>query len=61
MSVAIVTGASRGLGEALASGLARAGWSMVIDGRDRTTLDAATDQIRAHDVAGRTRRGRGGG
>ena len=35
MSVAIVTGASRGLGEALAFGLARTGWSLVIDGRDR--------------------------
>ena len=34
MSVAIVTGASRGLGQALAVGLARAGWSLVIDGRD---------------------------
>jgi NAD(P)-dependent dehydrogenase (short-subunit alcohol dehydrogenase family) len=47
MSVAIVTGASRGLGEALASGLAGSGWSVVIDGRDRTTLDAATDRIRS--------------
>ena len=41
MSVAIVTGASRGLGEALATGLARDGWSLVVDGRDQTTLDAA--------------------
>ena len=41
MSVAIVTGASRGLGEALATGLARAGWSLVVDGRDPVTLDAA--------------------
>jgi NAD(P)-dependent dehydrogenase (short-subunit alcohol dehydrogenase family) len=47
MSVAIVTGASRGLGEALASGLAGSGWSVVIDGRDRTTLDAAADRIRS--------------
>ena len=47
MSVAIVTGASRGLGEALAGGLARAGWSLVIDGRDRTTLGAAADRVRA--------------
>ena len=36
MSVAIVTGASRGLGQALAEGLAREGWSLVIDGRDAT-------------------------
>ena len=48
MSVAIVTGASRGLGEALATGLARAGWSLAIDGRDRTTLDAAAEGIRFH-------------
>lgn len=48
MSVAIVTGASRGLGEALASGLAGSGWSIVIDGRDRATLNTAADRIRAH-------------
>ena len=47
MSVVIVTGASRGLGEALATGLARAGWSVVVDGRDPVTLDAAADRIRA--------------
>jgi NAD(P)-dependent dehydrogenase (short-subunit alcohol dehydrogenase family) len=52
MSVAIVTGASRGLGEALASGLAGSGWSVVIDGRDRTTLDAAADRIRTHATDG---------
>ncbi len=50
MSVAIVTGASRGLGQALATGLVRDGWSVVIDGRDRATLDAAADRIRAHAV-----------
>jgi NAD(P)-dependent dehydrogenase (short-subunit alcohol dehydrogenase family) len=47
MSVAILTGASRGLGEALATGLARAGWSLVVDGRDPSTLDAAATRIRA--------------
>ena len=52
MSVAIVTGASRGLGEALAVGLARAGWSLVIDGRDRTTLDAAADRVRTQAAPG---------
>ena len=41
MSVAIVTGASRGLGEALAEGLARAGLVLVIDGRDPPTLDGS--------------------
>ncbi len=52
MSVAIVTGASRGLGQALATGLARAGWSLVVDGRDRATLDEAADLIRAHTTPG---------
>jgi NAD(P)-dependent dehydrogenase (short-subunit alcohol dehydrogenase family) len=52
MSVAIVTGASRGLGEALATGLARGGWSVVVDGRDPDTLDAAADRIRATARAG---------
>lgn len=52
MSVAIVTGASRGLGEALATGLARTGWSLVVDGRDPATLDAGADRIRAHAADG---------
>jgi NAD(P)-dependent dehydrogenase (short-subunit alcohol dehydrogenase family) len=52
MSVAIVTGASRGLGEALAAGLARTGWSLVVDGRDPLTLNAAADRIRAEATAG---------
>jgi NAD(P)-dependent dehydrogenase (short-subunit alcohol dehydrogenase family) len=43
MSVAIVTGASRGLGEALATGLASTGWSLIIDGRDADAL-AQTEQ-----------------
>jgi NAD(P)-dependent dehydrogenase (short-subunit alcohol dehydrogenase family) len=47
MSVAIVTGASRGLGKALAEELAGKGWSLVVDGRDRTTLDAAAAVVRA--------------
>jgi NAD(P)-dependent dehydrogenase (short-subunit alcohol dehydrogenase family) len=46
MSVAIVTGASRGLGEALATGLARAGWSVVIDGRDGRAVEEAGARIR---------------
>jgi NAD(P)-dependent dehydrogenase (short-subunit alcohol dehydrogenase family) len=52
MSVAIVTGVSRGLGEALATGLARTGWSLVVDGRDPVTLDAAGDRIRAAATSG---------
>jgi len=45
MSVAIVTGASRGLGQALAEGLAREGWSLVIDGRDATALGEAAARL----------------
>ncbi len=52
MGVAIVTGASRGLGEALATGLAGAGWSLVIDGRDQATLQEAADRIRAQAAPG---------
>jgi NAD(P)-dependent dehydrogenase (short-subunit alcohol dehydrogenase family) len=52
MSVAIVTGASRGLGEALATGLARSGWSVVVDGRDALTLEAAAVRIRAEAASG---------
>ena len=45
MSVAIVTGASRGLGEAISTGLASTGWSLVIDGRDAGTLAATEDRL----------------
>ena len=41
MQTAIVTGASRGLGLALATGLADRGWSLVIDARDGRALEAA--------------------
>jgi NAD(P)-dependent dehydrogenase (short-subunit alcohol dehydrogenase family) len=41
MSTAIVTGASRGLGLALARALAERGWRLVIDARGATALDAA--------------------
>jgi NAD(P)-dependent dehydrogenase (short-subunit alcohol dehydrogenase family) len=45
MSTAIITGASHGLGRALAIGLARAGWNLVIDARNRIDLDAAAGDI----------------
>lgn len=48
---AVITGASRGLGRALAAGLAGAGYALVIDGRDGGALAAAADAIRA-DVPG---------
>jgi NAD(P)-dependent dehydrogenase (short-subunit alcohol dehydrogenase family) len=42
MPVGIVTGASRGLGLALARALAGRGWRLVVDARDGEALDAAT-------------------
>jgi NAD(P)-dependent dehydrogenase (short-subunit alcohol dehydrogenase family) len=41
MTVAVVTGASQGLGLALAHHLATAGWSVVADARDKDLLTAA--------------------
>jgi NAD(P)-dependent dehydrogenase (short-subunit alcohol dehydrogenase family) len=43
--VAIVTGASRGLGRALATGLARSGWRLVINSRDPTALARARAEL----------------
>ena len=51
MSTALVTGASRGLGRALASGLAGAGFDLVIDARDAAALDAAAGALRASGVS----------
>ena len=47
MPVAIVTGGSRGLGEALVAGLLERGWSVVTDARDPAALAATADQLRA--------------
>ncbi|HEX6256366.1 MAG TPA: SDR family oxidoreductase [Euzebyales bacterium] len=42
---ALITGASRGLGRALADGLADRGWTLIIDGRDRGALTRAADAL----------------
>ena len=39
--VALVTGSNRGIGYSLARGLARAGASVVLNGRDRERTEAA--------------------
>lgn len=44
--VAVVTGASRGLGLALTRGLVAAGWHVVVDGRDADALHRALDDLR---------------
>lgn len=43
--IALVTGAARGLGFAIAQRLARAGASVWLNGRDRAALDEAADRI----------------
>ena len=45
MPVAIITGASRGLGLALAHGLSDAGWALVLDARGAEDLRIAADQL----------------
>ena len=44
---AIITGASRGLGRALAAGLAGEGFDLIIGARDAAALDAAAGALRA--------------
>jgi NAD(P)-dependent dehydrogenase (short-subunit alcohol dehydrogenase family) len=45
MKVAVVTGASRGLGLALARELAQRGWSLVIDARGAEALESARREL----------------
>jgi NAD(P)-dependent dehydrogenase (short-subunit alcohol dehydrogenase family) len=44
--VAVITGGSRGIGLALARAFSRAGYSVVISGRDRKRLQAAADELK---------------
>jgi NAD(P)-dependent dehydrogenase (short-subunit alcohol dehydrogenase family) len=50
MGVAIITGASRGLGLALAAGLAGAGWRLVVDARGADDLAAPVKEISSGEV-----------
>lgn len=45
--VAVITGASRGLGRALAGALAGAGYQLIIDARDCRALEATAAELRA--------------
>ncbi|HEX7098732.1 MAG TPA: SDR family oxidoreductase [Acidimicrobiia bacterium] len=46
-TAAVITGASRGLGRALAVALADEGWDLLIDARTETDLDEVVSQLRA--------------
>jgi NAD(P)-dependent dehydrogenase (short-subunit alcohol dehydrogenase family) len=48
MPTAIITGASRGLGLALARTLAERGWRLVIDARERGPLEEAARELERH-------------
>jgi NAD(P)-dependent dehydrogenase (short-subunit alcohol dehydrogenase family) len=45
MRTALITGATRGLGYAVAGALARRGWNLIIDGRDATRLRRVRDEL----------------
>ncbi|MGH3362600.1 MAG: SDR family NAD(P)-dependent oxidoreductase [Nocardioides sp.] len=45
MPVAVITGASRGLGLSLATALAERGWSLVVDARGADDLGSATSRL----------------
>jgi NAD(P)-dependent dehydrogenase (short-subunit alcohol dehydrogenase family) len=48
LPVAVVTGASQGLGLALGEALARRGWALVVDARRTDRLDAAVARLAEH-------------
>jgi len=54
MAIALITGASRGLGRALGNVLAERGWYLVIDSRDPGELGAAAESMRSRTTGNAT-------
>ncbi|TLQ46750.1 SDR family NAD(P)-dependent oxidoreductase [Streptomyces marianii] len=48
MPVAIITGASKGLGHALGAAFARRGWDLVLDARTAPALEASAEELRRY-------------
>ncbi|MEM1389424.1 MAG: SDR family NAD(P)-dependent oxidoreductase, partial [Pseudomonadota bacterium] len=48
---ALITGSSQGIGFALAQGLAKAGATIVLNGRDKAKLETAQSALAGHDTA----------
>jgi len=57
MPVAVITGASRGFGRALAVDLAKDGWDLVVDGRHAGSLDDLGEELRGQGIRLRLIRG----
>ena len=53
--VALITGASRGLGLAMAEALAEVGATVILNGRDANTLKVAADRMRDRSLKKRRR------